>query len=74
MVADDMRLISSTPETSDAAKASTDDDEVYVVPAFAGLGAPIGTIKLAERFWDYPSTTDKDLIELCKLSHIRPSY
>lgn len=37
---DEMDLIDSTPETSDAAKQSNDMDEVYVVPAFAGLGAP----------------------------------
>lgn len=61
---DDMRLINSTPQTSDYAKASTDNDEVYVVPAFAGLGAP---------YWDNQAhgtmfgitrgTTDKDLIK-----------
>lgn len=61
---DDMRLISSTPATSDAAKNSKDDDEVYVVPAFAGLGAP---------YWDNEAhgtifgltrgTTDKDVVK-----------
>ncbi|WP_334332163.1 glycerol kinase GlpK [Companilactobacillus sp. HBUAS59544] len=61
---DEMDLIDSTPETSDAAKKSTDMDEVYVVPAFAGLGAP---------YWDNQAhgtifgltrgTTDKDIIK-----------
>jgi len=61
---DDMRMINSTPETSDAAKASTSKDEVYVVPAFAGLGAPYwdneahGTI-----FGITRGTTDNDLIK-----------
>ncbi|GEO58520.1 glycerol kinase GlpK [Companilactobacillus bobalius] len=61
---DDMKLINSTPATSDAAKSSTDNNEVYVVPAFAGLGAP---------YWDNEAhgtifgltrgTTDKDVIK-----------
>jgi len=61
---DDMRLISDTPETSDVAKASTNQDEIYVVPAFAGLGAPYwddqahGTI-----FGITRGTTDQDLVK-----------
>lgn len=61
---DEMDLIDSTPETSDAAKQSNDMDEVYVVPAFAGLGAPYwdnhahGTIFGLTR-----GTTDKDIIK-----------
>lgn len=61
---DDMKLISSTPDTSDVAKESTDQDEIYVVPAFAGLGAPYwdneahGTI-----FGITRGTTDKDIIK-----------
>ncbi|GEO48541.1 glycerol kinase GlpK [Companilactobacillus kimchii] len=61
---DDMKLIHSTPATSDAAKSSIDNNEVYVVPAFAGLGAP---------YWDNEAhgtifgltrgTTDKDVIK-----------
>ncbi|MFC6290130.1 glycerol kinase GlpK [Levilactobacillus angrenensis] len=35
-----MQIISSVPESRQAAMASTDEDEVYVVPAFNGLGAP----------------------------------
>ncbi|WP_341779736.1 glycerol kinase GlpK [Levilactobacillus sp. HBUAS70063] len=35
-----MKIINNVPESRQAAMASTDDDEVYVVPAFNGLGAP----------------------------------
>ncbi|AMB93553.1 glycerol kinase GlpK [Aerococcus sanguinicola] len=37
---DGMRLIQSSPESEDLARASKSEDEVYVVPAFTGLGAP----------------------------------
>jgi len=37
---DAMHLVDSAPESEEAALSSTDDDEVYVVPAFTGLGAP----------------------------------
>ncbi|MFD1428870.1 glycerol kinase GlpK [Lacticaseibacillus mingshuiensis] len=37
---DSMGLVHTSPESEDAAKASTSHDEVYVVPAFTGLGAP----------------------------------
>ncbi|MBG9981654.1 glycerol kinase GlpK [Aerococcaceae bacterium DSM 111020] len=37
---DGLKLIQSSPESEEMAKASTNDDEVYVVPAFTGLGAP----------------------------------
>ncbi|APX72104.1 glycerol kinase GlpK [Companilactobacillus allii] len=37
---DAMKLVDSAPESEEAAKSSTDNDEVYVVPAFTGLGAP----------------------------------
>lgn len=43
---DGMRVIEQSPESEDMAKASTDEDEVYVVPAFTGLGAP---------YWDSES-------------------
>ena len=33
---DGMRVIEQSPESEDMAKASTDEDEVYVVPAFTG--------------------------------------
>ena len=35
-----LKIIDNVPESRQAAMASTDDDEVYVVPAFNGLGAP----------------------------------
>lgn len=37
---DAMNLVGSAPESEETALASTDQDEVYVVPAFTGLGAP----------------------------------
>ena len=37
---DSLKIIDNVPESRQAAMASTDDDEVYVVPAFNGLGAP----------------------------------
>ncbi|MCW1000477.1 FGGY-family carbohydrate kinase, partial [Streptococcus anginosus] len=37
---DQMGLIEDSPQSEDLAKQSKDDDEVYVVPAFTGLGAP----------------------------------
>lgn len=35
-----LKIIDNVPESRQAAMASTDEDEVYVVPAFNGLGAP----------------------------------
>ncbi|MBM7616577.1 glycerol kinase [Weissella uvarum] len=37
---DGMRVIERSPESEEMALASKSDDEVYVVPAFTGLGAP----------------------------------
>ncbi|WP_281165334.1 glycerol kinase GlpK [Liquorilactobacillus sicerae] len=37
---DSMHLIDSAPASEEAALQSTSQDEVYVVPAFTGLGAP----------------------------------
>lgn len=37
---DGMRLVETSPESEDLARKSTSNDEVYVVPAFTGLGAP----------------------------------
>ena len=37
---DQMKLISSSPESETAARRSQSHNEVYVVPAFTGLGAP----------------------------------
>ena len=37
---DAMNLVDSAPESEAAALSSKDQDEVYVVPAFTGLGAP----------------------------------
>lgn len=37
---DEMQMIPDEPAAKRAALASTNDDEVYMVPAFSGLGAP----------------------------------
>lgn len=37
---DGLRMIEQSPESEGLAQKSTSDDEVYVVPAFTGLGAP----------------------------------
>lgn len=37
---DEMRMVKSAPQTEDYCKAAEDTGGVYVVPAFAGLGAP----------------------------------
>lgn len=37
---DQMKLVATSPESEEAANNSTSNDEVYVVPAFTGLGAP----------------------------------
>lgn len=37
---DGLKLVTSEPETRQAALASTNNDEVYFVPAFSGLSAP----------------------------------
>jgi len=37
---DGLKMIDNAKDSEDAANRSTSDDEVYVVPAFVGLGAP----------------------------------
>ncbi|MDN6689933.1 MAG: glycerol kinase, partial [Lactococcus sp.] len=39
-IRDGLQLIEKASDSEDAAQASTNDDEVYLVPAFVGLGAP----------------------------------
>ncbi|WP_333589859.1 glycerol kinase GlpK [Ligilactobacillus acidipiscis] len=61
---DGMKMIESAPESEQFANESENDDEVYVVPAFTGLGAP---------YWDSAArgavfgltrgTTNKDFIK-----------
>lgn len=61
---DSIKLIKTSPESEQAARNSTSENEVYVVPAFTGLGAP---------YWDAEArgaifgitrgTTDNDLIK-----------
>lgn len=61
---DSMKMIKTAPESEDAALLSKSENEVYVVPAFTGLGAP---------YWDSEArgaifgvtrgTTNNDLIK-----------
>lgn len=61
---DSMKMIRTAPESEDAALKATSENEVYVVPAFTGLGAP---------YWDSEArgsifgltrgTTNYDLIK-----------
>ncbi len=61
---DSVHLIADAAESEQAARASTNEDEIYVVPAFTGLAAP---------YWDPDArgaifgitrgTTDNDLIK-----------
>lgn len=61
---DGLEIIKDTPSTAKIAEESESEDELYVVPAFAGLGAP---------YWDSNAkgsifgitrgTTDKDLVK-----------
>lgn len=61
---DGLKIIKDTPSTEKIAQESTNEDELYVVPAFSGLGAP---------YWDSNArgsifgitrgTTDKDLVK-----------
>jgi len=61
---DGLQMLQKASDSEDAAKRSTSDDEVYVVPAFVGLGAP---------YWDQAArgsmfgltrgTTKEDIIK-----------
>lgn len=61
---DGLKIIKDTPSTEKISFESTNEDELYVVPAFSGLGAP---------YWDSNArgsifgitrgTTDKDLVK-----------
>ncbi|KRK79139.1 glycerol kinase GlpK [Companilactobacillus nodensis] len=61
---DGMRIVKHTPDTDAAAKRSTDHNEVYVVPAFSGLGAPYWDDKAhGTVFGITRGTTDNDFIK-----------
>lgn len=61
---DGLKVITKASQSEAAARESTSEDEIYVVPAFVGLGAP---------YWDQDArgaifgitrgTTDKDIIK-----------
>lgn len=57
---DDLRIIKRTPDTQQAAMRSTSRDEVYVVPAFSGLGAPYWDDKAHGTVFGLTRGTNKD--------------
>ncbi|SUP59018.1 Glycerol kinase [Weissella viridescens] len=48
---DGMRVIERSPESETMANASTNENEVYVVPALQDWAHLIGIRKLVEQFW-----------------------
>ena len=52
---DGLRMIETSPQSEELAAKATGDNEVYVVPAFTGLGAPYWDSDAMKRFRDrYP--------------------
>ncbi|MCP0887882.1 glycerol kinase GlpK [Ligilactobacillus sp. WILCCON 0076] len=61
---DKMNMIETAPESKDAALRSKSEDEVYVVPAFTGLGAPYWDSKARGAVFGLTrGTTDDDFIK-----------
>lgn len=61
---DSMKLIKHAPDSEQAAYESTSENEVYVVPAFTGLGAPYWDAEArGSMFGVTRGTTDKDIIK-----------
>ena len=61
---DSMKLIKHAPDSEQAAYESTSENEVYVVPAFTGLGAPYQDAEARGSIFDVTrGTTDKDIIK-----------
>lgn len=61
---DKMHMIETAPESKDAALRSKSEDEVYVVPAFTGLGAPYWDSKARGAVFGLTrGTTDDDFIK-----------
>ena len=61
---DSMKLIKHAPDSEQAAYESTSENEVYVVPAFTGLGAPYWDAEARGSIFDVTrGTTDKDIIK-----------
>ncbi|MGR3741259.1 glycerol kinase GlpK [Companilactobacillus sp. DQM5] len=61
---DGLKIIKDTPSTEKIAKESANDDELYVVPAFSGLGAPYWDLNARGSIFGITrGTTDKDLVK-----------
>ncbi len=61
---DSMKLIKHAPDSEQAAYESTSENEVYVVPAFTGLGAPYQDAEARGSIFGVTrGTTDKDIIK-----------
>lgn len=61
---DSMKLIKHAPDSEQAAYESTSENEVYVVPAFTGLGVPYQDAEARGSIFGVTrGTTDKDIIK-----------
>lgn len=61
---DGLKMIETSPESEQLALASTSDDEVYVVPAFTGLGAPYWDSNArGSVFWLTRGTSKEDFVK-----------
>lgn len=61
---DSMKLIKHAPDSEQAAYESTSENEVYVVPAFTGLGAPYWNANARGAIFGVTrGTTDKDIVK-----------
>lgn len=56
---DDLKLITSPKETEQAALEANSDDQVYLIPAFTGLGAPYWDSKATAAITGITRTTGK---------------
>lgn len=61
---DSVKMIKHAPDSEQAAYESTSENEVYVVPAFAGLGAPYCDAEARGSIFGVTrGTTDKDIVK-----------
>ena len=67
---DDVRLIASPSETSDAAKAANPSDETVLIPAFSGLSAPYWNDQAKAMLYGMSRTTGKNEIIKAALESI----
>lgn len=61
---DGLKIIDSSPASEKAAMDANDDDSVYVVPAFVGLGTPYWDSQVRGAMFGLTrGTTDKDIVK-----------